>query len=157
GPDHVAFHYLHVVDVIQQLDARRIHSLDDFDSKGCMVSLVALVVDLAVEQLDDDGYATVLGGLLYAIQSSDTVIDRFFVADTVPVAKECYQVWDAILGSDWKSTLQSFDDHIVIGLIIDSFGYVSTNLPSERADKTIVANNWPLALIEKVDSSQPHI
>src|SRR6266850_4483751 len=59
--DEIPFHDLHVIDVVEQLDAGRDDGLDHLHSPGGVVAHVVVVVDLAVEKLDADGDAVVLG------------------------------------------------------------------------------------------------
>src|SRR6266487_1643074 len=53
-PDDVAFHDLHVIDVVQQLHARRRHALHHGDPERRVVSLVVLVIDLAVQERSEE-------------------------------------------------------------------------------------------------------
>src|SRR5690348_11968685 len=53
-PDDVAFHNLHVIDVVQELHARRRHTLHHGDPERGSVTLVAGVIDLAVQELHAD-------------------------------------------------------------------------------------------------------
>src|SRR5256885_11190588 len=55
--DDVAFHDLHVIDVVQQLDAWRAHGFDHGDPEGSPVALVVGVIHLAVQELEADGDA----------------------------------------------------------------------------------------------------
>src|SRR5882724_4415031 len=54
GTDDVPFHDLHVVDVVQQPDARRAHRLDHRDPEGGAVTLIVRVIYLAVQELEAD-------------------------------------------------------------------------------------------------------
>src|SRR5207249_6085762 len=73
--DHVAFHDLHVVDVVQQLDARRIDRLHDGDAERRVVSLVIRVVHLAVQQLEAHRHTLRLGQRLDLVQAGHAVDD----------------------------------------------------------------------------------
>ena len=53
--DHVPFHDLHVVDVVEQLESLRADALAKLHAPGGMVAHVISVVHLAVEQLHADG------------------------------------------------------------------------------------------------------
>lgn len=59
GGDEVAFHDLHVVDVVEQFDPRRVDRLDNLKAPGGVVTHVVVMVDFAVEELDTDGDAVV--------------------------------------------------------------------------------------------------
>src|ERR1039457_663959 len=88
GADDRAFHDLHVINVIQQLHARRIHALDEFHAPDRVVALIVVVVDLAVEQFHADGDAFVFGELLHAVQADDAVVEALRVRLAAPVARE---------------------------------------------------------------------
>src|SRR5258708_346323 len=57
GADDVAFHDLHVIDVVQQLDARRANRRHDGHAERRAVALIIRMVDLAVQELEADGDA----------------------------------------------------------------------------------------------------
>src|SRR5690349_16771548 len=59
--DHIAFHDLHMIDVVQQLYVGRAYALHHGGTERGVVALVAGVVDLAVEQLDADRDAVLRG------------------------------------------------------------------------------------------------
>ena len=50
--DDVAFHDLHVIDVIEQLHSGRIHALHHGDAEFRVIPLIARVIYPAVQQLD---------------------------------------------------------------------------------------------------------
>ena len=55
GANHVAFHDLHVVDVVEQLEPRRADFLHELDAPGRVIAHVVVVIHLAVEKLHADG------------------------------------------------------------------------------------------------------
>ncbi len=77
--DQIAFHDLHVVDVIQQLHIRRVHLLHHVHSPGRVVAHVIVMVALAVEQLQADRHAMIFRDLLHAIQPGNRVARAFVV------------------------------------------------------------------------------
>ena len=70
GADEVAFHDLHVVDVVEQADARRADQLADLDTPGRVVALVARMIHLAVQQFDHEGDTGLFRGLGDAAQAA---------------------------------------------------------------------------------------
>ena len=50
GPDHVAFHDLHVVDVVQEFDARAVHLLTDCHAPCRVIILIAGMIHLGIEE-----------------------------------------------------------------------------------------------------------
>ena len=79
GADDVALHDLHVVDVVEQLHARRVHALHHLDAPRGVVALVVLVIHLAVQQFQADRDAVVFGHLLDALKPDDAVVAAFVV------------------------------------------------------------------------------
>src|SRR6267378_4343537 len=77
--NHVAFHDLHVIDVIEQLHARRPDGLDDVGAERRVVTLIVLVIDFAVEQLHANRHAVTLGGRGDAAQARDARLRRLRV------------------------------------------------------------------------------
>ena len=61
GSDNVPFHDLHVIDIVQQPDSRRIDLLAHGNSPSGRVALVAVVVHTAIQQLDYEIDASILG------------------------------------------------------------------------------------------------
>ena len=87
-PDDVALHDLHVVDVVQQLHVGRGHALHDLDPVDSVVALVVLVIDLAVEQLDDHRDVVLFGNGLDSVETCDRVGDRLIVGHALAIAEE---------------------------------------------------------------------
>jgi hypothetical protein len=63
GPDHIAFHDLHVIDVIQQFDPGRVDTPHDLHPEGGVIALVVGVVHLAVQQFHTNRDSLLLGQL----------------------------------------------------------------------------------------------
>ena len=61
GADDVALHDLHVIDVVQQFHARRVHAFHHLHAPGRVVALIILVIYLAVQQFQADCDALVFG------------------------------------------------------------------------------------------------
>ena len=57
GVDDVALHHLHVIDVVEQAQGGRIDHAADLQAPGRAVALLVGVIDLAVEQLQQQGNA----------------------------------------------------------------------------------------------------
>ena len=71
GAHDITLHNLHVIDVVEQLDSRGVHRFDDIHAPGRVVALVVFMVDLAVQELEDDGDTLVFRNLFDAVQSDD--------------------------------------------------------------------------------------
>jgi hypothetical protein len=88
GVDDIAFHNLHVIDVVQQFHTRRIHALHHVDTPRRTVGLIVLVVDLAVQQLHAHRDAAIFGYLLDAAQPFDAIGLALFIAHAIAIAAE---------------------------------------------------------------------
>ena len=76
--DEIAFHDLHVVDVVEQLEAGRADGLAQGHAPGGAVALVVGMVDPRVEQFHAEGDAFFLGSIGNAAQASDAVGETLF-------------------------------------------------------------------------------
>ena len=79
GVDQIAFHNLHVVDVVEQFDARGIDLVHDVRAPRGVVGHVVGVVDFAVEQFEADRDAVVFSDLLDAVEAEDGIARAYFV------------------------------------------------------------------------------
>ena len=86
GPDDVALHDLHVVNVIQQLHSRRIHPFAKLNAPRGVVTHITGVIDFAVEQFGAQRYALFFGHTLDVVQENHAVLETFFVRKPLPVA-----------------------------------------------------------------------
>src|SRR5262249_36578800 len=89
----VPFHDLHVIDVEEDLDARRVDAPTDFRAPLEMIehrvgATEIRVGVLAVDDLDADGHALVFGVRLDAIQERRAVLSTFLVADPAALATD---------------------------------------------------------------------
>ena len=57
GSDDVAFHNLHMVNVVQEFDARRIYPFHHANAPDSVIAHIIFVVHFAVEQFHADGDA----------------------------------------------------------------------------------------------------
>src|ERR1019366_9833717 len=85
GGDHVAFHNLHVVDVVEQFEALGTNPFAEFDTPGAMVTHVIVMISLAVEQLDARGHFVFLGNGRDALGTDYAVLETLLVAHALPV------------------------------------------------------------------------
>src|ERR1019366_2669948 len=84
----IAIHDLGVIDIVENLDARRIDALHDVHAPGDVVEHVIFVVDLAVEVLHADSDALGLGVGLNLIQEGHAVGGAFGIGHTFSIAAE---------------------------------------------------------------------
>ena len=76
--DEIAFHDLHVVDVVEQLEPGRVDGPTQGHAPSGMVALVVGMVDARVEQFHAEGDAFFLGGSGDAAQAGDAVGEALF-------------------------------------------------------------------------------
>ena len=86
--DEVAFHDLHVVDVVQKLDLRGIHLLHQVHTPGGMIRHVVLVVDLAVEEFQVHHNLLFFGVRLDPVQPGEAVSQPLTVGHTLAVTRK---------------------------------------------------------------------
>src|SRR5207253_2173714 len=113
GADDVAFHDLHVIDVVQQPDARRAHGLHHGDPESRPVALVVRVIDLAVQELEADRDPLFFRLRLDRVEPRDTVVDRLPVAPAAPVAEHRDHIRDGVARGERNGLLQLVQQHPV--------------------------------------------
>jgi hypothetical protein len=156
-PDDIALHDLHVVDVVEQLDARRADSPDDGSAKGCSVALIVLVVHLAVEELHADRHAVVFRDPFHTIEPLDAVDGGFFVAHAAPVAEERDHVRHALGFGSRDEPFEVCHDGVVIGPDVQAVGdRAATGVP-HRAHEPELTHHGPVGLLEQVDRRQADV
>src|SRR5579871_3385111 len=77
--DQIAFHDLHVVDVVKKFYVRRVHFAHNAHAPSRVVAHVIVMIALAVEQLEADRDAMIFRNFLHAIQAGDGVASTFVV------------------------------------------------------------------------------
>ena len=122
GPDQVAFHDLHVIDVVEQLDPRRADTLADGHAPLGAVALIVRVVHLAVEELHGQRDALLLGGLRDAQQPFDAVVASLLVGLALPIAREADQAGDAVLDRHVHVGEQFVLDAVVVFRLVQAVG-----------------------------------
>lgn len=95
GAADVAFHNLEVINIVEQLDTRRVHALAYIDAPGGVIAHVILVIHFAVEKLHANGDAPILRVRFDAIQKSDAVIGAFRIGHAPAVAGKSDQIGDS--------------------------------------------------------------
>src|ERR1700694_4136677 len=154
GTDQVTFHDLHVIDVVEQFDAGRINGLNDLHSPSGVVAHVVFVVDLAVEELDADGDAVVLGDFLDAVKTGDGVLGALFVGHAIAVAGESNDVGDAGLRGErnvFAKTVLQFG--VVFDAVHGADNFAAAGV-THAADETIAGGDFEFVGIEQVDGLQ---
>ena len=120
--DDVAFHDLHVVDVVQQLEARRRDALHDLHGPRRVVGLVVLVIDLAVQHLEAERDAVLLGRRRDALEAGDAVGDSLAVGQAGAVAAEHHDVRNPRRRDERNHPLGVGDELVVVVGAIEADG-----------------------------------
>jgi len=77
-PDDIAFHDLHVVDVVRSLKRSEPTALQSSTPHAVWVAHIILVVDLAVKKLHADGHLVFLGEADDPFQTDGAILDALF-------------------------------------------------------------------------------
>jgi hypothetical protein len=154
GADQVTFHDLHVIDVEEELDARRVDGLDDLHTPGGVVTHVVVVVDLAVEELDADRDAVVLGDFLDAVETGNSVLGAFVVGHAFAIAGKSDDVGDAGLGGERNVFAETFLDLGVIFDAVHGAANFAAATVTHAADQAIPRGHFEFVGIEEVDALQ---
>src|SRR5271165_1084628 len=154
GRDEISFHDLHVVDVVEQLDVRRVDFVHYGRAPGGAIGHIVLVVHLAVEQLQTDGDVVVFGDLLHAIQANYGVARALFIRHALAVSREGDDVGHAGLRGQRDVLAEGRLDRGVILDAVHRLGDGAAPGIAHGADKAVAAGDLPLIDFEEVDAFQ---
>src|SRR4051812_9637628 len=93
--NYVAFHDLHVVDVVQQLESVGPHLLRERHSPRRVIAMVVGVVDLRVEKLHAERHAVTPRGWKQWKESARAVVSPSIVRDPTAISRKANQVGDS--------------------------------------------------------------
>ena len=148
--DDVAFHNLHVVDVVQQLEAGRRDLIHEVDAPRGAVAHVVLVVDLGVQELHDDRHAELLRQGSEPLQTGGAVLEALGVAHARSVAAEHDHARDVRGFHEWQQPLAFLRESVVVlGAVVpvaDRGGAVG-----DGAGEAVLRGDVPLLLAEQFD------
>src|ERR1022692_4690061 len=153
GADDVAFHDLHVVNVVEQFDARRTHRLNHFDAPAGVVALVVLVVHLAVEQFQANGDAGVFGHFGDALESHDAGVAAGVVGQALPVPGEGDHVGHLGGGGFGDVVAHFVYQLVVVFLAIPGHGN-GAGAGDDGRDETVFAADGPVFFFHQVDAAE---
>src|SRR5258708_26284016 len=154
GADQVTFHDLHVIDVVEELDARGVDGLDPVDAPGGVVADVVVVVELAVEELHADGDAVVFGDFFDAIEADDGVLGAFFVGHAAAISGERDDVGDAGFGGERNVFAEAFFNFgVIFGAVHGADNFASAGV-THAADQAIARGYIEFVGIQQVDGLQ---
>ena len=110
----VAFHDLHVVDVVEQLESLRAYRIAKCRTPWGFVALVVRVVDLTVEEFHHHVDLVFFGGRHEALDSDGTVLDALFIIEPVAIAGKADEVRQSSSCGLRDDVFVAFDQSIVM-------------------------------------------
>jgi len=122
GADEIAFHNLHVIDVVEQFDSRRADALHQLDSPCAVVGHVVLVVHLAVEEFQVYGDAFFFRVGLDFIEPDGAVGQAFAIRQAFAIAGKDNHVRGFGGGGKSDVVLQAFENFVVVIEAIEADG-----------------------------------
>src|SRR4029077_6862003 len=120
GADEVPLHDLHVVDVVEKLDAGRSYFLHYGYAEGRVIALVVGVIDLAVEELDTHRDAVLLRDRRHPGESRGAGGDTLPIAQSPAVDEHRDHVRHARPGRKWNRRAQLLDQHGVVRRVVEA-------------------------------------
>src|SRR5688500_6195629 len=105
GPNDIAFHDLHVVDVVQQLETIGADFLRQRDAPRRTVALVVRMIDPGVEKLHAYPHTMSRGGGRERRQTARTRVESLLIAQAVAISGEADQVRNPGGGGEWQCSL----------------------------------------------------
>jgi hypothetical protein len=115
---------------------------------------VSFVIDRAVEQLEADRHALVLGMGLDPVAQSDTVIRPFRVTHAAPAAGKGDQVRTAAGRAFIERRVHGFLDGVVIGPVIEAVGDRYAAGWGHGRDQPVFVERRPVASRDQVEAIQ---
>lgn len=122
GANEVAFHDLHVVDVVEQLNSWGIDGADDLNAPSRVVALIIGVIDFRVEQFQNEGYTCCFGHAFDEVESFDGVLGAFLFGFAVTVARKDDQVRNGVFFRHFEGFTDFILDAGVVFALVEAIG-----------------------------------
>ncbi len=155
GADDIAFHDLHVIDVVEELHAGGFDAFAEFDTPGGAVALVVGVVDLAVEELHAEGDVLVFGLLDDFADEGDAVVHAFGVGELAAVAGEEDDVGGSGFGGGGDVGADLGFDGGVIFFMIDVVGEFAA-ASDHGGDEAVFLEDGEVFGADEVEAGNAH-
>ncbi len=156
GADDVAFHDLHVIDVVEQFHPWRVYALHHIDAPGGVVALIVVVVDLAVQQFHADVDAGIFGHFLDTVQADDAVFFADVVGEALAIAGEGDDVGNFGGGGALDVGAHLFHEPVMIFFAIPGVGDGSRS-GRHGGGKAILADGFPLGVVDEIYAAQAEV
>ena len=119
GGDDVSFHDLHVVDVVEEFEARRVEFLADGAAEGGVVVGVGGVVDFGVEEFHDEGDVVFLGKGNDPRESFGALVDFLLIRSDAAVAGKADDLRDTCFGGGGDEGFVDFLEGVVVVGVVE--------------------------------------
>ena len=142
-PDDVAFHHLHVVDIVEQLQSFRTDAFAKLDAPSRVIALIVGMVDLAVEKLDAERDSEFLGCADELLVAFGAGFQAFFVALAATIAGKADQIGHSGRGAFFQAL---FDQRYEPGMIFPAIEAVRNGVDglAHCANQTVRLEDWPV-------------
>src|SRR5437867_2995182 len=154
----VPFHDLHVIDVVEKLHPRRIDAFHHPGAERRVVTLIVVMIDLAVQQLDTDRDAMALGERRDSAQTSHACLDALRIRASLPIAEHGNQIRDALLSRERQRALELTNQEVMICRVIEAARdeIVPDRGVTHRTDEPTVSDDRPVVRRQEIDGRQAH-
>src|SRR5581483_2351524 len=152
GADNIPFHNLHMINVVQQLDAWRVHQLTHLNSPRCFITLVIRVIHLAIQQLQDQRYPRILSSLCYTPQALCRDLYSGRIIQPTTITAEANEIRNAPLFCQ-RNALKNLSLNALV-VLAPVQPLADRHMPTCRGDgESILFNKRPILLSNKLHCS----
>ena len=145
-----------MVNVVEQFEPFRTHSLDQLDTPRGMIAHVIGMRALAIKQLHADGHFVFLGDRRNPLEADGAILQTLLVAHTGAIAGETNDIRELVLGDDWRRVLDEFDDFVMILKPIQPAGDPAGHSAHHRASKIMLSQCRKVFHLQQFDRLDPH-
>lgn len=153
--NQVAFHNLHVVNVVEHFESRRINAPTQLEAPGGFVAHIAGVIDLAVEQLHADIYAVILGNLGGFFEDGIAVVHALLITDSFAVAGHGDNVSPFVFGGVFDVCAEVIEEFGVQRFVVEAFSDAS-GTSYNRCHEAVFFQRGPVIFADKIYTDQAH-
>ena len=117
--DDIAFHDLHMIDIIKQTEILTAQDFAELDAPGTVIALVVGVIDLAVEKLHAKRQAKLLGERQQAAETDRTILETCLVRQSLAISGKTNHLLRPGGGSSLQVRLIDRDQGVMMGDAIE--------------------------------------
>lgn len=165
GCDDIAFHDLHVVDIVEELEIFRAHGLAEFHAPGAGIALVIRVIYAAIEQFHDQGDPVFFREGQGFFKAFCAYFEAIIIAQAVAIAGEDDDMSGAEVGGFFDVAFQSGGQSLVIFAAVKAFfdtaefgvsGAFDADAADHGAGEIEFFQGGKVIDADEVDRRQPH-